>query len=539
MTQNYTEDFIWKPFLKQEKFLQMPLTVKEGFFGGAVYGGKSDVLLMYPIVHGWIKHPKFKGLFLRRTMPELRNEIIPRSKMYYPRWGGKFNKSDSIWEFPSGAMILFGHCEDEDDVHNYDSFQGNYVAFDELTSFTEWQYLYVTIERTRRQTKFDTDLPMIVRSASNPGNTGHTWVKKRFIDPAPKGHVLIHGKGGMKRIFIPSTIEDNPYAEEQYKRELDALPEAERKAKKFGDWSAYEGQVFEEFRERWYPDEPSNALHVIPGDTLEIPDWWPKIVVGDWGYRAMTWIGFGAISPSERLYVYRELSFQKTKIQEWGSVLKEYLDKENPRQITFCKSAAQDRGQEHTIQQQIETAIDRPIGLSNNSPGSRVAGKQLLHEYLRWKPKYVPEFNPGEYSQEKAMWLLRNRGTKEYNSYLSSFRPPEAENNIPRLQIASSCQLLINAIKSATYAKPKNNIPAEDVAEWDGDDPYDGIRYLCDAADRYFTEAQREMEKLKAQEQLIQRLNNTQDWTAFYRNARFIEKQSEGSVKPIARYRHR
>mgnify|MGYP001574831116 CR=1 FL=1 len=109
------EDFTWKPFLKQEKFLQIPFTVKEGFFGGAVYGGKSDVLLMYPIVHGWIKNKKFKGLFLRRTMPELRNEIIPRSELYYQRWGGKFNKSDSVWKFPSGALILFGHCENEND----------------------------------------------------------------------------------------------------------------------------------------------------------------------------------------------------------------------------------------------------------------------------------------------------------------------------------------------------------------------------------------------------------------------------------------
>ena len=68
---------IWRPTLKQERFLQVPLSVKEAFYAGAVNAGKSDVLLMYPIVHGWYKHPMFKGLFLRRTMPELRLEIIP------------------------------------------------------------------------------------------------------------------------------------------------------------------------------------------------------------------------------------------------------------------------------------------------------------------------------------------------------------------------------------------------------------------------------------------------------------------------------
>ena len=531
-----SQDFTWKPTLKQEKFLQMPFSVKEGFFGGAVYGGKSDVLLMYPIVHGWIKNPKFAGLFLRRTMPELRNEIIPRSQRYYPLWGGKFNKSDSAWNFPSGARILFGHCENEDDVHDYDSFQGNYVAFDELTSFTQWQYLYITIERTRRGTKYDTDLPMVVRSASNPGNIGHTWVKQRFIDPCATGNVIVVGRGGIKRIFIPATIEDNPHADEQYKRELDALPEAERQAKKYGNWSAYEGQVFEEFRDRHYADEPDNALHVFKGNETEIPDWWPRIFVGDWGYRAMTWIGCGAISPMERVYVYRELAFQKTKIQEWGAILKEFIDREKPRQVLFCRSAGQDRGQEHTIQQQIEDAIGVPVGLSNNSAGSRVAGKQLLHEYLRWKPKHIPSREIKTYDDQHALWLIRNRGMKEYESYLRSFDEPVPEQNLPKLLMSDECPLLINAIKSATYAKAKNNVPAEDVAEWDGDDPYDGIRYLCDAADRYFTEAKTEMDRLRKQEELVNKLKNTQDWTAFYRNAAMLEKRDK--IKPLMRYRH-
>lgn len=534
-------EFLWKPTLKQEKFLQMPYTVKEGFFGGAVYGGKSDVLLMYPVIHEWIKNPKFKGLFLRRTMPELRNEIIPRSKQYYPRWGGTYNKSDHIWEFPSGALIFFGHCENEDDIHDYDTMQPNYVAFDELTSFTEWQYLYITIERARRATKHDIDLPMVVRSASNPGNIGHAWVKKRFIDPAPKGNTIVVGKGGLKRIFIPATVEDNPHADEQYVRELDALPEAERQAKKFGNWSAYEGQVFEEFRERQYPDEPPNAIHVI--DQFEIPEWWPKLVVGDWGFAAMTWVGFGAISPNKRLYIYRELGFRKTKIEEWGAIVKEFVDKDNPREITFCKSAGQDRGQEHTIQQQIQDALGRAVGLSNNSPGSRIAGKALLHEYLRWKPRYVPALPFKEYSEERASWILRNRGMKEYESYLNSFIPPEPETNIPKLQIFKNCNplnekadLLITAIKSCTYAKPKDNVPAEDVAEFDGDDPYDGIRYMCDAAEKYFNESSAEFEKVQKREKLAQLLAQNQDWTAFYRNNRQLE--SKNLIKPVSRYHH-
>lgn len=523
--------FIWKPTLKQEKFLSIPLSVKEGFFGGAVYGGKSDVLLMYPIVHEWIKYPKFKGLFLRRTMPELRDEIIPRSKGYYKKFGGDFNKTDHTWEFPSGAMIIFGHCEHEDDVHKYDSTQFNYVAFDELTSFTEWQYLYITIERTRRQTKYDIDLPMIVRSASNPGNIGHLWVKKRFIDPNPKGMSIIQGRGGIKRVFIPATINDNPHADEQYKAELDAIPdEAERRAKKFGDWSAYEGQVFEEFRDRHYPDEPENALHVI--EPFDIPAWWPKIMAIDWGYDAMTWVGYAAISPNRRVYTYREQAWTKTKIEEWAGYVRQYVETENPRIIRLCKSAGQDRGQEHTIQQQVSSAIGRDVVLSNNSKGSRVAGKTLMHEYFRWKKKYVPTREIGEFDNDHAQWLLRNRTMKEYQSYINSFNPQKEEDNLPKSLIFNCCPLLVNAIKSAVH--DKTNV--EDVAEFPGDDPYDGYRYLLDSAEMYFNDAENEFKKFQHQQELIERLQSTNDWTAFYRNMRTVEVTD--SLKPVRRFHH-
>lgn len=527
------KDFIWKPTLKQEKFLSVPLTVKEAFFGGAVYGGKSDVLLMYPILHGWIKLSNFKGVFLRRTMPELRNEIIPRSKGYYRRFGGHYNKSDGIWEFPSGAMIYFGHCEDEDDVHNYDSTQINYLAFDELTSFTEWQYLYLTVERVRRGTKYDTELPMVVRSASNPGNIGHAWVKKRFIDPYPKGGAIVNGRGGIKRIYIPSTIADNPHADEQYKRELDSLPEAERQAKKFGNWSAYEGQVFSEFRDRKYPDEADNALHVV--EPYNIPDWWPKIVSIDWGYAkpAMTWVGYSAISPNRQLITYREQAFQETKIAEWAPHVKYFIDREAPRKIKLCKSAGQERGLEHTIESQINQSLGRSVELSNNSPGSRVATKMLLHEYFRWKPKFQEQRELGLYNHEHAMFILRNRGMNEYNSYIDSFKPLKVESNLPKAIIFDCCPLLINSIKSCVYDKTH----PEDVAEFPGDDPYDGYRYMVDEADKYFETAEGELKKVEQQQKFIEMLQNNQDWTAFYRNMNTMEAKSNSlGIKRYARH---
>jgi hypothetical protein len=167
-----------------------------------------------------------------------------------------------------------------------------------------------------------------------------------------------------------------------------------------------------------------------------------------------------------------------------------------------------------------------------------VAGKILIHEYLRWKQKHVFSQEEMVYNEEHAMWILRNRGLNEYKSYLKSFDPQVEETNIPKLQIfQDACPVLVGAIKAASYDKPKGNKAAEDIAEFDGDDPLDGLRYLVDAAEGYFDESNQEFKRIEKQEQLNQQLSTSNDWTAFYRNSERLELEDQ-EVKPVGRYRH-
>lgn len=543
----------WKPTPKQSSFLSLPLTIKEAFIGGSNGFGKSDVLLIYPIVHRWHENPRFKHVFMRRTFPELKNEIVPRSREIYKKLGASFNRTDMTWTFPrldqygsgainSGALVIFGHCEDESDVYKYDSMEINLFTPDELTSFTEFIYLYIALTRVRTS---DPTLPAIIRGAGTPGGIGHTFTKKRFVDPEPKGGKIIIGKAGIKRIYIHATLADNPHIDPGYRQSLEGLPEAEKRAKLYGDWNAFQGQVFDEFRDKHYPDEPDNAIHTC--QPFEIPSWWPRLVIGDWGMKAMTYVAFLAISPNKRVYLYRELHYINMKIHEWAPEVKIFVDREKPKVVKFCQSTGQDHGQEHTIQEQIQFALDRTVELSSNQPGSRVAGKQMIHEYLRWKPKVYPTVEMIPYDNERAMWIMRNRGLDEYKEYVKSFLPREPEQNLPKLQIflcdsiaghlghENCCPLIIDTIKSCSYDKKK----IEDVAEFSGDDPYDVLRYAMDSADRYFIEAEEEMKKANKQEELVQQLQNSGDWTGFYRNSRKVEEEENSIYKPIHRYHRR
>ena len=273
---------------KQKAFIDT--TESEVLFGGAAGGGKSygqvaDALLFA------LKYPKSKQLILRRTFAELDKSLIRLALSLYPKEIYSFNQSSHTGKFVNGSIIDFGYCAGELDVYQYQSAEYDVIRFDELTHFTESQYIYL-ISRVRGAN----DYPKQVKSTTNPGGIGHGWVKARFVDPSPAGEPFI-GDDGLRRIFIPSLLSDNKFLEEgdpEYRKRLLALPERERRALLYGDWNIFEGQYFTEF-------DPSR--HVIA--PFEIPVSWRKYRTIDYGLDrlACLWI---AISPDGNAYVYRE-----------------------------------------------------------------------------------------------------------------------------------------------------------------------------------------------------------------------------------------
>jgi hypothetical protein len=525
---------IWRPHSKQEEFLQLPFSIFEGFFGGAAGPGKTETLMMFPIVHGFYKHPGFKGILLRRTFPDLEKEIILRSQEYFPLTGGKYNEQKKRWSWPWGAYFIFGHAEHEKDIRSYDSAEYNYVAFDELTHFTEFQYLYLVLTRCRSS---DPSLPAIVRSASNPGNIGHSWVRKRFIEPYKEGGRILEEKVRditgkevtNKRIFIPAYATDNPTLlknDPGYLARMEMLPEAEKRAKIHGDWWTFSGQVFREFRSEKFPDEPANAIHV--GEPVRIPDWWPRFAHFDWGTTAATVGYWGALSPNSKLYVYREYSEKGKKVFDWGTDFKQLSFGENVRRVGLCHSAFAQRGEEFTLAQQFQ----KYAGMEPASSGrDRIGGKMLLHDFLRWKPLETIRLDKSEFDQTLADKIYRFYGEAKLNEYLAHFKDPEPETNIPRLYIFDSCTELINTIPLCVYDETNK----EDVAEFDGDDPYDSVRGLLKICDNYLREARADRSRDEAVEKVMNKLEVTNDQTQFYRQMEFLDAKNKKPVFGVRR----
>jgi terminase large subunit-like protein len=512
----------WTPTKKQQELIALPFSIFEALYGGSAGSGKSEILIVLPLIYGFHEHPLFKGLILRRTFPELESEIILRSKEWYPSVGGVYNESKRQWTFPSGAIIKFGHADKEQDVRKYDTAQYNYIAWDESTSFTGFQYEYLSMSRARSRTS---DLPAIVRSATNPGNVGHTYFRTRFVDPNKNGGVILRDvKTGKKRVFIQARITDNPHilkANPTYIQQLESLPEAEKRAKLLGDWYTYLGQVFSEWRLEPLTDEPDIARHVI--QPFDIPNWWPRVVGIDWGFKAYTWIGLAALSPKGRVFLYKEYAEREKRTAEWINDFINLAGEDIPqiKSIRICHSASQQRGEMQTILSQLQKACNVNhfkcgVGLGEKA---RIEGKLLIHEYLRWKPKPDIQQFLEPYDAEFANMLFRNKGTKAYENYVNSYKPQEPEVNLPKLQVFDTCQKLINTIPDCIY----DEIKTEDVKEFDGDDPYDGLRILLSGVKEYLIKDATGIEEMKKVEAAIA---DTTDITSLYRKLEFYESKN-------------
>lgn len=248
----------------------------EVLYGGAAGGGKSESLFVEGL--RYVGVPGYRAVYFRRTYPELEGKasgIISRSRELLHGTGARYDEQQHIWHFLSGATYGFAHLEHEHSVHQYRSAQFAYVAFDELTTFTESQYVYL-LSRVRSVA----GVPSRVRVASNPGGAGHTWVRRRFIEKLKPFETRWFKRDGdrdveclssdaaaLSRQFIPARVGDNPTLLERdpgYLRRLLALDSVDRARLLDGDWFAVDsGLVYGNFTDGNLTDaEPDLARGV-------------------------------------------------------------------------------------------------------------------------------------------------------------------------------------------------------------------------------------------------------------------------------------
>lgn len=330
------------PHPKQQVFLT--LSCREAMYGGAAGGGKSDAVLMAALQY--VDVPGYSALILRRTWPDLNapGAILDRARTWLAGTDAQQKDGGRLWVFPSGAKLSFGYMQRDQDKYKFQSAEYQFIGFDELTHFEESPYLYL-FSRLRRPDlvclncsnavrKYPTgwahtgrsagercnnifpdpkvieqypasdrdgmtifDIPLRMRSATNPGGIGNEWVKQRFVDPDTRE---------ADSVFVPARLNDNPSLDrDSYRESLSHLSVVDRERLENGDWEVAEsGEFFQrgywKFRDQLTNDPKAERVRFwdmagtegggdytatcllarLPDGTWEIEDIWRGQIAG-------------------------------------------------------------------------------------------------------------------------------------------------------------------------------------------------------------------------------------------------------------------
>jgi len=213
----------------------------EGGYGGAAGGGKSDALLMAALQG--VNYAGYNAIIFRKTYPDLAlpGAIMDRAlawlSPYVQQKSVAWDDSEKVFTFPSTARLAFGYMKTEIDKYRYQSAEFQFIGFDEATQFPGSQYRYMFSRLRRLQ---GVDIPLRMRSATNPGGIGHEWYRQRFIEEVSR-------EG---RFFVFAKLDDNRNLDRaEYVKSLSQLDPVTRDQLLNGNWQATGGY---KFKRAWF-----------------------------------------------------------------------------------------------------------------------------------------------------------------------------------------------------------------------------------------------------------------------------------------------
>jgi hypothetical protein len=269
-------DIDWSP-QEGPQFSLIKCPVYDVFFGGARGGGKTEAMLGEWIEHALTCRSAARGVFFRRELPQL-EDVINRSQELFTRFG-TWHEQKKTWRFDNGAILKFRPLERDIDAQKYQGHSYTRIYVEEIVNFPN----PAPIDKLYACLRSPHNVPCVFRCTGNPGGPGHSWVKQRYIDPAPLGYKCLDIPGledmDLKRMFIPSRVEDNKLLLESQPRYVDQLKlvgsEDLVRAWLEGDWDVTLGAAFEKLSKK------RNMIR-----RFDVPKWWTKIMVIDWGTAA-------------------------------------------------------------------------------------------------------------------------------------------------------------------------------------------------------------------------------------------------------------
>lgn len=312
--------------LQWKQWVAFSSIATETLYGGAAFGGKSHLMRVAAIT--WCTEIARLNVYIFRRVEDdlIKNHMEgPHGfRQLLAEWVSlglvKIVETEIRFVF-NGSRIFLCHCKDPNHRFKYHGAEIHVLMVDELTTFLEVIYRYLRFRVRMVGAKKDKDgnylatypkkyrkgevgpdgktvnpwdlFPRVL-CGSNPGNIGHHWVKREFIDAASPMELwdTPDDAGGMHRQFVPARLQDNKIGvaedPDYVKRMRGLMDQALVKAMEDGDWNVVAGGYFPEF---------STAKHVVK--PFEIPANWKRFTSTDWGSARPFSTGWYAIAQDD------------------------------------------------------------------------------------------------------------------------------------------------------------------------------------------------------------------------------------------------
>jgi hypothetical protein len=248
----------WKPLNKRQNEA-LRRSEFEVFCGGERGGGKSEVGRAWLLEPEYLNNPMYRALILRKNSNDL-DDWIFRMKAFCGS-SIEIGGSPCTIKFPGGGRGTLGHLANKDSWSHYVGHEYQKVLLEEINIIPDETRYLMVLGSCRSSVP---ELRPQCMSSGNPGNVGHMWVKKRFVDCA-REKAWVDPSSGLSRIFIPLKLRENYKLPGTYEQTLRLLPEAIQRAWIEGDWDALAGQMFHHMPEL----EAPHHITTDEADTLE------------------------------------------------------------------------------------------------------------------------------------------------------------------------------------------------------------------------------------------------------------------------------
>lgn len=250
--------------------------------GGARGPGKSHGVLAQTGADDAQRMGGIKILLLRKVGKAAREGFEDLLQRAFPQWVPFYVPSRNILKFPNGSRIIIGHYNTEKDIDNYLGLEYDVVVIEEATTLSPTK---LGIIRTCCRTSVPGWRPRVYYTF-NPGGIGHTYISKLLYRPYKNGQET-------ETRFIPCTIRDNPFINDDYRKMLESLKGWRRRAWLLGDMEVISGQYYSV----WDYD-----VHVID-DLTELPRNWRFWLGFDYGWTHPTAVTLLASDDEDRVFV--------------------------------------------------------------------------------------------------------------------------------------------------------------------------------------------------------------------------------------------